>query len=86
LAKRRSRIREAVKKAIWIHGHRFEICYIHREGDQARVKCVPGSLVLHADNWAVHLADGNSIPYHRIVEIRGPNGSPIWKRTSTGTP
>ena len=78
---RKGEIREAVKRALWVmRGEGFQLCFLHREGGSARLRCVPSDLIAGADSWAVHLLDGSSIPYHRIYEIRDHSGRPVWKR------
>jgi len=77
---RKGSIREAVKRAIWTLREGFQLCFLHRERGEARLRCVPSTLILGADSWAVHLADGSSIPYHRIYEIRDSSGRTLWRR------
>ena len=80
LARRKGEIREAVKRALWTLRGRFLLCYVHRDSTGQRVKCVDGSLITYANAWAVHLIDDTAIPYHRIVEIRDPEGRTLWRR------
>lgn len=80
MARRRSRIREAVKRGLWQLGGDFLLCYEHRDDHGARIKCVDGRRIVASDSWAVHLDDDTTIPYHRIVEIRGRDGRVIWRR------
>ena len=80
MARRRSRIREAIKRGLWQLRGDFQLCYEHREDGEARVKCVPGSRIVHVDQWAAYLDDDTAIPFHRVVEIRGPGGRLLWSR------
>ena len=81
LARRRSRIREAVKRGLWQLRGRFLVCYEHREDGESRLKCVEGSRIVHHDSWAIYLDDDTAIPYHRIIEIRGLDGRLLWSRS-----
>jgi uncharacterized protein (UPF0248 family) len=82
LARRRSRIREAINRAIHTGmAHRLRVVYRHRvEGVGERLVEIPLSMVVKVDSWALHLAGGDVIPLHRVVELRDEKGRVVWRR------
>jgi len=83
MAKRRSRIREAVNRAIYTGHTDYQIVYIDRTPEQgARLKSVEARRITRVTGWAVYLDDDwTVIPLHRIVEIRDREGRVVWRRS-----
>ena len=79
MPRRRSRIREAILKAIYT-GRRLYVAYRHREDDRELVALVPVDSIERVDRWAIHTAEGDTIPFHRVVEIRDGEGRAVWRR------
>ncbi len=82
MAKRRSRIRDAVNRVLYSGDPEgYVILYRHRrpEGGETLAELDP-RFIVKVDSWAVHLATGESIPLHRIVEIRRRSGGAAWRR------
>ncbi|MCE4604479.1 MAG: RNA repair domain-containing protein [Aeropyrum sp.] len=81
---RRSDIYEAVRRIIHYPGiarEEFRIAYRHRvEGVGERIVEIQLGSVERVDKWAIHLKSGDSIPLHRVVEIRDCKGRPVWRR------
>ena len=82
MAKRRSRIREAVNRVLYSRDPgRYVILYRHRRPDGSETLAeIDPRWIERVDQWAVHLAMGETIPLHRIVEIRDRSGRLIWRR------
>lgn len=80
---RKSDIYEAVKRVLHypdIEKDFFTLAYRHRvEGIGERLAEVSITKVVKLDRWAVHLDNGDTIPLHRITEIRG-YGKVFWRR------
>ncbi|BAA79923.1 hypothetical protein APE_0939 [Aeropyrum pernix K1] len=84
MGRRRSDIYEAVRRVLNYpledRGD-YSIVYRHRvEGVGEVLREARLESVARVDKWAVHLVNGDSIPLHRIVEIRGPRGETVWRR------
>ena len=53
----------------------------HRvEGVGERLVEIPLDSVVRVGPWALHLASGDIIPLHRVVELRDRGGRVIWRR------
>ncbi len=80
MGRRRSDIRRAIKRALWELKGEFIVCFRHRSETGERIKCIEGRRIVAEDQWAIHLDDDTSIPYHRILEIRSTDGTLLWSR------
>jgi len=83
VARRRSRIREAINRYIYQGRLDYRIVYVDRDPIAGqRLAWFEASRVRRITGWAVYLDDDYTvIPLHRIVEIRDPRGRTVWKRS-----
>ena len=87
MARRRSRIRQAILRAL--HSGRpddYLIVYIDRDQEgRARAARLPAARVAAVSEWAMLLDDGDTvIPLHRVIEVRTRDGRVVWTRRPRG--
>lgn len=83
MGRRKSRIREAVNRALYQGLVDYRIVYVDRDPEVGeRLRELAVSRVARVTGWALYLDDGETvIPLHRIVEIRDSRGRTIWRRS-----
>ena len=80
MARRRSRIREAINRALHTGGD-YIVYYRHRDPERGEVlRGVGIGEVSRVTGWAMELRGGDTIPLHRVVEIRDSSGRVVWRR------
>jgi len=83
LARRKSRIREAINRFIYQGRLDYRIVYVDRDPVVGqRLGEVEAARVSRVTGWAIYLDDDYTvIPLHRVVEIRDPEGRTVWRRS-----
>ena len=81
MGKRRSVIKSLIK---WIASddskREYTVVYIDRGSGGAALKELKASDITYVDRWAFHTKDGDTIPFHRVVEIKDSSGNVVWSR------